>query len=259
MRVERRGRVICGVFVRSTGVPGRNRVDGLKSQGKPFDISKQEVWEAYQRVKANKGAPGVDGCSLEEFESDLKNNLFKIWNRMSSGSYFPPPVLAVEIPKPHGGGTRVLGVPTVADRVAQTVAARRLEAKVEPIFHPDSYGYRPGRSGLDAVAACRTRCWKRDWVIDLDVEKFFDSVRWDLIVKAVQAHTDTPWVLLYVKRWLAAPVAWPDGTVQRRDRGTPQGGLCAAAHNAPYEQCWIMRSVGLSGLVRAGSGIERCA
>jgi RNA-directed DNA polymerase len=198
-------------------------VDELKSQGKPFNISKQEVWEAYRQVKANKGAPGVDGVSIEEFEKDLKNNLYKIWNRMSSGSYFPPPVKAVEVPKPHGGGVRVLGVPTVADRVAQTVAARRLEAKVEPIFHPDSYGYRPGRSPQDAVAACRQRCWRSDWVIDLDVQKFFDSVPWDLIVKAVQAHTDDPWVVLYVKRWLQAPLVLPDGTVQRRDRGTPQG------------------------------------
>jgi RNA-directed DNA polymerase len=121
---------------------------------------------------------------------------------MSSGSYFPPAVKAVEIPKPHGGGVRVLGVPTVADRIAQTVVARRLEAKVEPIFHPDSYGYRPARSALDAVAACRERCWRKDWVIDLDIAKFFDSVPWDLIVKAVAANTDQPWVVLYVKRWL---------------------------------------------------------
>ncbi|MCA1671101.1 MAG: group II intron reverse transcriptase/maturase [Actinobacteria bacterium] len=195
----------------------------LKSSGKPFSISKWEVWEAYKRVKANRGAPGVDGCSIEEFEADLKNNLYKIWNRMSSGSYFPPPVRAVEIPKPHGGGTRVLGVPTIADRIAQTVVARRLEAKVESIFHPDSYGYRPGRSQLDAVAACRKRCWKADWVIDLDIQKFFDSVPWDLLVKAVQANTDDRWVVLYVQRWLAAPLQLPDGTLQKRDRGTPQG------------------------------------
>ena len=179
----------------------------LKSSGKPFDISKREVWEAYEKVKANKGAPGVDGCSIDEFEKDLKNNLYKIWNRMSSGSYFPPPVRAVEIPKPHGGGTRILGVPTVADRIAQTVVARRLEEKVEPIFHPDSYGYRPGRSALDAVGRCRERCWKYDWVIDLDIQKFFDSVPWDLIVKAVEAHTDAPWVVLYVKRWLRRAAA----------------------------------------------------
>jgi RNA-directed DNA polymerase len=200
-------------------------VDRQKSAegNKPFDISKQEVWEAYERVKANKGAPGVDGCSIEDFEKDLKNNLYKIWNRMSSGSYFPPAVRAVEIPKSHGGGTRILGVPTVADRIAQTVVARRLEAVVEPKFHPDSYGYRPGRSALDAVEACRRRCWKTNWVVDLDIQKFFDSVPWDLVVKAVQANTDLPWVVLYVKRWLQAPLLLPDGTLQSRDRGTPQG------------------------------------
>jgi group II intron reverse transcriptase/maturase len=198
-------------------------VDRQKStEGKSFDISKQEVWEAYERVKANKGAPGVDRCSIEDFEKDLKNNLYKIWNRMSSGSYFPPPVRAVEIPKADGG-TRILGVPTVADRIAQTVVARRLEAKVEPIFHPDSYGYRPGRSALDAVAACRQRCWKTNWVLDLDIQKFFDSVPWDLVVKAVEANTDLAWVVLYVRRWLEAPLRLPDGTLQQRDRGTPQG------------------------------------
>jgi group II intron reverse transcriptase/maturase len=178
---------------------------------------------------------------------------------MSSGSYFPPPVRAVEVPKPHGGGVRVLGVPTVADRIAQTVVARRLEAKVEPIFHPDSYGYRPARSPRDAVAACRKRCWKTDWVIDLDIQKFFDSVPWDLVVAAVEVNTDDRWVVLYVQRWLQAPVQLPDGTLQKRDRGTPQGGLCAAAHKEPYEQCWVMRSVGLLSLVRAWPGVERCA
>jgi group II intron reverse transcriptase/maturase len=142
---------------------------------------------------------------------------------MSSGSYFPPPVKAVEIPKPHGGGVRVLGVPTVADRVAQTVVAMQLEERAEPRFHPDSYGYRPRKSALDAVGTCRQRCWRNDWVIDLDVQKFFDSVPWDLIVKAVEAVTDTAWVLLYVKRWLAAPLQLPEGTLAERDRGTPQG------------------------------------
>jgi group II intron reverse transcriptase/maturase len=194
-----------------------------ESPGKPFDISKWEVQEAYRKVKENKGAPGVDGQSLAQFEEDLKGNLYKIWNRMSSGTYFPPPVRAVEIPKPHGGGTRMLGVPTVADRIAQTVVARHLEAKVEPIFHPDSYGYRPRRSALDAVGVCRVRCWRHAWVIDLDIKAFFDTVPWDLIVKAVTAHTDAAWVLLYVRRWLAAPVQAPDGTLTERDRGTPQG------------------------------------
>ena len=165
----------------------------------------------------------MDGCSVDDFENDLKNNLYKVWNRMSSGSYLPPPVLAVEIPKSHGDGVRILGVPTVADRVAQTVVARRLEREVEPIFHSDSYGYRRGRSALDAVGACRRRCWKYDWVVDLDIRKFFDTVPWDLIVKAVEAHTDQSWVLLYVKRWLHAPLQQADGTLTGRDRGTPQG------------------------------------
>jgi RNA-directed DNA polymerase len=198
-------------------------VSELKSSAKPFEISKWEVWEAWEKVKSKKGAPGVDGCSIGEFEADLRNNLYKIWNRMSSGSYFPPPVRAVEIPKPHGGGTRILGVPTVADRVAQTVVARRLGVKVEAIFHSDSYGYRPGRSPKDAVEVCKERCWRRDWVIDLDIQKFFDSVPRDLVVKAVEANTDLPWVVLYVKRWLQAPVQLPDGSLQVRDQGTPQG------------------------------------
>ena len=194
-------------------------------QDKPFDIPKRLVWEAYERVKANKGAAGVDRQSIEDFETDLRNNLYKIWNRMSSGTYFPPAVMAVEIPKPNGGGTRILGVPTVADRIAQTVAAITLEPRMEAIFHDDSYGYRPRRSALDAVAKCRARCWRKDWVIDLDVAKFFDSVPWDLMVKAVEANitTDQRWVLLYVKRWLAAPIQQPDGTLVERDRGTPQG------------------------------------
>jgi RNA-directed DNA polymerase len=188
---------------------------------KPFAISKRLVWEAFERVKANKGAAGVDGCSIEDFEKDLRGNLYKIWNRMSSGTYFPPPVKAVEIPKP--GGTRILGVPTVADRVAQTVVALTLEPRTESIFHDDSYGYRPRRSALQAIERCRQRCWKKDWVLDLDVQKFFDSVDHALMVRAVEANTDQRWVVLYVKRWLVAPLQLPDGTLQERDRGTPQG------------------------------------
>ena len=188
---------------------------------KPFDVPKSLVWEAYKRVKANKGAAGVDRCSMEAFEKDLRKNLYKIWNRMSSGTYFPPAVMAVEIPKP--GGTRTLGVPTVGDRIAQTVVALTLEARTEAIFHDDSYGYRPKRSALQAVERCRQRCWKKDWVLDLDVQKFFDSVDHALMVKAVEANTDQRWVVLYVKRWLVAPLQLPDGTLQPRDRGTPQG------------------------------------
>ncbi len=190
---------------------------------KPFQIPKRLVWEAYKSVKANKGAAGVDGRSIEDFEKDLANNLYRIWNRMSSGTYFPPPVRAVEIPKPHGGGTRILGVPTVADRIAQTVVALQLEPRMESIFHEDSYGYRPRRSALMAVAKCRERCWKKDWVLDLDVQKFFDSVDHDLMVKAVEVNTDQKWVVLYVKRWLKAPIQMPDRGVVERDRGTPQG------------------------------------
>lgn len=199
-------------------------MDVLKSSAKPFEISKWEVQRAWEQVRANKGASGVDGIGVEEFEKDLKRNLYKVWNRMSSGTYFPPPVAAVPIPKPDGG-QRMLGVPTVGDRVAQTVVARRLEGKVEPIFHPDSYGYRPNRSALDAVAACRRRCWRYDWVVDLDVSKFFDSVEWDLVVKAVAAHVGKAerWIILYVTRWLAAPLQHRDGTLEQRERGTPQG------------------------------------
>jgi len=233
-------------------------VGELKSPGKSFEISKQEVWEAYRKVRANQGAPGVDKVSLAEFEKDLRGNLYKIWNRMSSGSYFPPAVRAVEIPKSHGKGVRVLGVPTVADRVAQTVVARVLEERAERIFHRDSYGYRPGRGPLDAVAACRERCWRYDWAVEFDIRSFFDSVSWELVMKAVGSVCGLPWVLLYVKRWLAAPLQQADGILVERHRGTPQGGLCAAAHKPPYEQCRVMRSAGLLALVTAMPGTERC-
>jgi len=191
---------------------------------KPYTISKQVVWEAYQKVKANHGAAGVDGESIEAFETDLKNNLFKIWNRMSSGSYFPPPVRLVEIPK-AGGGLRRLGIPTVADRVAQMVVKMHLEPLVEPSFHDDSYGYRPGKSALDAVATARQRCWRSDWVIDLDIKGFFDNLDHDLVMKAVRHHDKTPWVLLYIERWLKAPVQRQDGSLEERTKGSPQGAV----------------------------------
>ena len=189
---------------------------------KSFDISKRAVWEAYRRVKANKGAAGVDEQSILEFEADLKGNLYKLWNRLSSGSYFPPPVRAVQIPK-RDGSSRLLGVPTVADRIAQTVVRGYLEPGVEPFFHPDSYGYRPGRSALTAIGVCRERCWRNDWVLDLDIRAFFDSVPWDLVLKAVAHHTDQRWILLYVERWHKAPLQREDGSLVERDRGTPQG------------------------------------
>jgi len=195
-------------------------------EAKPYVIPKQLVWEAYKRVKANRGAAGVDGESLAAFEKDLKGNLYKVWNRMSSGSYFPPPVRLVEIPKANGG-KRPLGIPTVADRVAQTVVKMVLEPLVEPKFHPDSYGYRPGKSALDAVGMARRRCWDADWVIDLDIKAFFDSIPHDLVERAVAHHTDIPWVRLYIARWLRAPVQKADGALEQRTRGTPQGGVAS--------------------------------
>lgn len=194
-----------------------------KAKDKSFAISKQAVVEAFQKVKAKQGGPGVDGVSIADFESELQDKLYVVWNRMSSGTYFPPPVKVVEIPKPHGGGVRRLGVPTVADRIAQRVVAAELEKVVEAKFHDSSYGYRPGRSPLQAVEVCRERCFMRPWVLDCDIQGFFDNVPHDLIIKAVELNTDKPWVLLYIKRWLKAPLQHLDGTLEQRDRGTPQG------------------------------------
>jgi RNA-directed DNA polymerase len=191
-------------------------------QGKSQDIPKQLIWVAWLKVASKGGAAGADGVTIEQFEERLQDNLYLLWNRMSSGSYFPGPVRAVEIPKK--GGTRVLGIPNVIDRVAQTAAAMALEPNVEQVFHDDSFGYRPGRSPIDAVRVCRQRCFKKDWVVDLDVKAFFDSVSWDLMMKAVARHTDQKWVLIYVERWLKAPMLMPDGTLTHRVKGTPQGG-----------------------------------
>jgi group II intron reverse transcriptase/maturase len=193
-----------------------------KLQGKSYDIPKQLVWKAWLKVRSKGGAAGADGVTIPQFEENVKDNLYKLWNRMSSGSYFPGPVRAVEIPKK--GGTRVLGIPNVVDRIAQTVAVLVIEPNVEQVFHDDSYGYRPGRSPEDAVGMCRERCWKKDWVVDLDVKAFFDSVSWELMLKAVARHTDQKWVLLYVERWLKAPMLMPDGSLVARVKGTPQGG-----------------------------------
>jgi len=191
---------------------------------KSYEISKHVVVEAFQRVKANKGAAGIDGKSLEAFEANLKNNLYKIWNRMSWQSYFPPPVKAVEIPK-KSGGRRMLGVPSVADRVAQMVAKIYFEPKVEPYFHKDSYGYRPNRSAVDALKITRKRCWDYNWVLEFDIKGLFDNIDHQLLMKAVRKHTDIPWVILYIQRWLTAPFKMPDGTVKARTKGTPQGGV----------------------------------
>jgi len=196
------------------------------NRAKSFCISKKVVWEAYKRVKANGGAAGVDDESLEEFDKKLKDNLYKIWNRMSSGTYFPPPVRSVGIPKKHGGERR-LGIPTVSDRIAQTVVKMYLEPLVEPYFHPDSYAYRPKKSAADALAVTRQRCWRYDWVIDLDIRGFFDNLDHALTMRAVEKYTQCPWILLYVKRWLEAPVQLEDGTLVPRTKGTPQGGVAS--------------------------------
>ncbi len=191
---------------------------------KSYKISKNSVVAAWERVKANKGSYGVDEQSIKDFSKELKDNLYKIWNRMSSGTYFPPAVKAVEIPKSETQ-MRLLGIPTVADRVAQAVAKLYLEPIVEPKFHEDSYGYRPGKSAVEAVGTAKRRCWRQDWVIDLDIKGFFDNLDHDLVKKAVQFHTEEKWIHLYVERWLKAPLQHKDGKLVNRDKGTPQGGV----------------------------------
>jgi RNA-directed DNA polymerase len=194
------------------------------TKAKPYDIPKRLVWQAYKRVKRNHGAAGVDRESLAMFEKDLAKNLYKIWNRMSSGSYFPPPVRLVEIEK-DDGGIRPLGIPTVADRVAQAVVKLLVEPEVEKVFHPNSYGYRPGKSAHQALELARVRCFAFDWVIDLDIKGFFDTLPHDLVERAVARHTEWSWARLYVGRWLRAPLQRPDGTIEPRTQGTPQGGV----------------------------------
>jgi RNA-directed DNA polymerase len=195
-----------------------------ETKSKPFNISRHTVWEAYLRVKANRGSAGVDEQSIGDFEKDLKDNLYKIWNRMSSGTYFPPPVLRVEIDK-DGGKKRKLGIPTVGDRIAQMVVKMTLEPEIEPYFHRDSYGYRPGKSAHGALEITRKRCWKHTWSIDMDIKGFFDNMDHEKVMLSVKRHTDSKWILLYVERWLKAPVQLPNGILERRDIGTPQGGV----------------------------------
>jgi len=193
-------------------------------KAKPFEISKQVVWKAWKQVKANKGAAGVDSETIADFERNLKDNLYKIWNRMSSGSYFPPPVRAVAIPK-KTGGERLLGIPAVSDRIAQTVVKMYLEPLVEPKFHEDSYGYRPGKSAIQAIKVTRQRCWRYNWVLEFDIKGLFDNIDHDLLMKAVGHHTPCKWILVYIERWLKAPFQKEDGTLVEREKGTPQGGV----------------------------------
>ena len=216
-------------------------------RAKPYNIPKTEVWEAYKKVRANHGAAGVDGQTISDFEADLKNNLYKLWNRLTSGSYFPPPVRRVDIPK-SDGRPRPLGIPTVADRIAQMVVKRHLEPLVEPKFHSDSYGYRPGKSALDAVGTARQRCWRHDWVLDLDIKAFFDSIETELLMRAVHKHTDCPWVLLYIDRWLKAPVRMADGRLVVESEGRRRAGSSAPSWRISF---FTMRSIcGCAGISR---------
>lgn len=218
MDPERRGRVIVP---RSSANPkGEERA----RTAKPFDIPKRLVWNAWRLVRANGGAAGVDEESIDLFERDLRNNLYRVWNRMSSGSYFPPPVKEVLIPK-KSGGQRPLGIPTVADRIAQAVVKLQFEPEVEPHFHEDSYGYRPGRSAHQAISVTRQRCWWHDWVLEFDIRGLFDNIEHQRLMKAVRHLTTCKWVLLYIERWLMAPVQQENGELRPRDRGTPQGGV----------------------------------
>jgi RNA-directed DNA polymerase len=196
----------------------------MRTTGKPFSIDKKRVYEAYKAVKSNAGSAGVDGQTIEQFEADLQNNLYKLWNRMSSGSYFPPPVRAVSIPK-KTGGQRILGVPTVADRVAQMVVKQHIEPELDPVFLADSYGYRLRKSALDAVGVTRQRCWKYDWVLEFDIKGLFDNIDHELLLRAVRKHVTCKWALLYIERWLTAPMEHEDGTKAERKSGTPQGGV----------------------------------
>lgn len=229
---------------------------------KPFEIPKALVWKAFQRVKANGGSAGIDQESIEEFERNLSRNLYKLWNRMASGSYFPPPVKAVPIPKKNGG-TRTLGIPTVADRIAQTAVKMVLEPMLEPVFDRDSFGYRPGRSALDAIELVRRRCWDYDWVLEFDIQALFDRIDHGLLLRAVRKHCAVPWVLLFIERWLKAPMVLGDGTEVAREQGTPQGGVVSPLlanlflHYAL--DAWVRRELRSVRLCRyADDGVIHC-
>ena len=229
---------------------------------KPFEISKKLVWQAYLEVKSNGGAAGVDKQSIEAFEQNLKNNLYQLWNRLSSGSYFPPAVKAVSIRK-KSGGIRILGVPTVSDRIAQTVVKLVLEPILEPVFDEDSYGYRPGRSALDAVEVTRKRCWYYDWVVEFDIRGLFDNIRHDWLMKALRHHCDCSWVLLYIERWLKAPLRKQDGSLLARHKGTPQGAvvspLLANLFLHYTFDAWVRRAIpGIPFCRYADDGLLHC-
>ena len=219
MALEQRGDIIQSDL---TGQPQKGRSPNC--QAKPFGITKRQGYEAYKRVKANKGAAGVDHQSLKEFDENLTGNLYKLWNRMASGSYHPPPVRRVEIPKGNGA-VRALGIPTVSDRIAQMVVKEAIEPEIDRHFHPDSYGYRPGKSAHQAIGKTKERCWRSPWVLDMDIKAFFDTIDHTLLMRAIDKHVKVKWQRLYIERWLKVPVEYPDGWLESRERGTPQGGV----------------------------------
>lgn len=218
MDVERRGNINL------LDQPNNSAEEDLGVKAKSFKVSKREVWEAWKIVRSNRGGPGIDGQSIEEFDCNVGDNLYKLWNRMSSGSYIPKGVKRVDIPKPDGT-TRPLGIPSVFDRVAQTVVKRRLEPELELVFSDNSYGFRPNRSAIEALKVARERCWTNAWVVDIDIQSFFDDIDHDLLMKAVRRHVSDDWMVLYIERWLKSPVVHKDGRVEVRTRGTPQGGV----------------------------------
>lgn len=229
---------------------------------KSFDIPRQSVRDAWELVKANKGSAGVDGQTIEDFEKNLDRNLYKVWNRMSSGTYFPLPVKGVEIPK-KGKGTRLLGVPSTSDRLAQSIAKLHFEPIVEQIFHKDSFGYRPGKSAHDAIAVTKRRCWRFNYVLEFDIVGLFDEISHDLMMKAVRFHTDSKWLLLYIERWLKASFKMPDGTLVERHKGTPQGGVISPILSNLFLHytfdSWMQRSFPQLSWVRyADDGLVHC-
>jgi group II intron reverse transcriptase/maturase len=226
----------------------------MRTTDKPFNITKKQVYEAYKAVKSNGGGAGVDKETIEQFEADLKGNLYKLWNRMSSGSYFPPPVRAVPIPK-KSGGQRILGVPTVADRVAQMVVKQLIEPDLDPVFLADSYGYRPKKSALDAIGVTRERCWKYDWVLEFDIKGLFDNIDHALLLRAVRKHVTCKWALLYIERWLTAPMEQEDGTRVERKRGTPQGRTCSCTTHSTCGWAGRTRKTRGQGMRTTGSFI----
>lgn len=194
------------------------------NETKPFEIDKRLIYEAYKKVKSNKGGSGIDGITIEEYDKDLSNNLYRLWNRMSSGSYMPQSVKLVEIPKSNGG-KRPLGIPSISDRIAQMAVVLSIMPVLDRIFHDDSYGYRPNKSAHDAVTKARERCFKYPWVLDMDISKFFDTIDHDLLMKAVSIHVKEKWMLLYIERWLKVPYEDSEGNLTIRNMGVPQGSV----------------------------------